>query len=173
MQRSLPQLLHATANVLNVAIGDVRDRFEGLLAERGVLEKQLVEAASTETVSADTLWAMREELAGVHLIVAEVPGGNAGRLRSLIDQIRRENSNVAVLLASRMPGSKVLLVAGISDQLVGGGLDAGQWVGAVAPVVGGGGGGKPGMAQAGGREPDKIPQALEKATAFARAAVQA
>ena len=173
MRRSIPQLLHATANVLNVAIGDVRDRFEGLLAERGVLEKQLVEAASTETVSADTLWAMREELAGVHLIVAEVPGGNAGRLRSLIDQIRRENSNVAVLLASRMPGDKVLLVAGISDQLVGGGIDAGQWVGAVAPVVGGGGGGKPGMAQAGGREPEKIPQALEKATEFARAAVQA
>ena len=171
MKRSLPQLLHATANVLNVAIGDVRDRFEGLLAERGVLEKQLAEAASSETVSADTLWAMREELAEVHLIVAEIPGGNAGRMRSLIDQIRRDNSNVAVLLASRMPGEKVLLVAGISDQLVGRGLDAGQWVGAVAPLVGGGGGGKPGMAQAGGREPDKIPQALEKAREFARAAV--
>ena len=171
MKRSLPQLLHATANVLNVAIGDVRDRFEGLLAERGVLEKQLAEAASSETVSADTLWAMREELAEVHLIVAEIPGGNAGRMRSLIDQIRRDNSNVAVLLASRMPGDKVLLVAGISDQLVGRGLDAGQWVGAVAPLVGGGGGGKPGMAQAGGREPDKIPQALEKAKEFARAAV--
>ena len=70
-----------------------------------------------------------------------------------------------------MPDDKVLLVAGISDQLGGAGLDAGQWVGAVAPVVGGGGGGKPAMAQAGGREPDKIPEALEKAKEFARTAV--
>ena len=172
LQRSLPQLLHATANILNVAIGDVKDRFDGLLAERGLLEKKLAEVEATETVSSDNLWEMREEVAGACLIVAEVAGGNAGRLRSLIDQLRRENSNVAVLLASRMPEDKVLLVAGVSEQLIGGGLDAGKWVGAVAPVVGGGGGGKPGMAQAGGRYAEKIPSALEKAKDFARSALR-
>ncbi|MEK6270585.1 MAG: DHHA1 domain-containing protein, partial [Planctomycetales bacterium] len=169
----LPQLLNATANVLNVAVGDVRDRFEGLLAERGLLEKQLLEATSTETVSAETLLEKSEEVAGVNLIVADVIGGNAGRLRSLIDQLRREDQAVAVLLASRMPGDKVLLVAGISDKLIGGGLDAGRWVGAVAKVVGGGGGGKPGMAQAGGRDATKIPEALETAKKFARSNLEA
>ena len=173
LQRSLPQLLNATANVLNVAVGDVRDRFEGLLAERNLLEKQLLEAASTETVSAETLLEKSEEVAGVNLIVADVIGGNAGRLRSLIDQLRREDQAVAVLLASRMPGDKVLLVAGISDKLIGGGLDAGRWVGAVAKVVGGGGGGKPGMAQAGGRDATKIPEALETAKKFARSNLEA
>ena len=168
LQRSVPHILHATATVLNVAVGDVLDRFESLFAERDVLEKQRRDAASTETVSAENLFEMGEEIGETILIVAEVAGGNANRLRSLIDQLRRENQSVAVLLASRMPDDKVLLVAGISDKLIGSGLDAGRWVGAVAKVVGGGGGGKPGMAQAGGRDPAKIPEAIELAKEFAR-----
>jgi alanyl-tRNA synthetase len=173
MERSLPQLLHATANVLNVAVSDVLDRFEGLFAERDVLEEQRREAASTKTISAETLLKMGEEVAGVNLVVADVAGGNANQLRSLIDQLRRESGLVAALLASRMPEDKVLLVAGISDGLVGGPLDAGHWVGTVAKVVGGGGGGKPGMAQAGGRDAAKIPEALETARVFVRKALQA
>ena len=173
IERSLPQLLHATANVLNVAVSDVLDRFEGLFAERDVLEKQRCEAASTKTVSAETLLEMGEEVAGVNLVVADVAGGNANQLRSLIDQLRRESGSVAALLASRMPEDKVLLVAGISDGLVGGALDAGRWVGTVAKVVGGGGGGKPGMAQAGGRDAEKIPEALEAAREFVHKALQA
>ena len=55
------------------------------------------------------------------------------------------------------------LVAGVSRDLVARGLSAGNWVREVAPVVGGGGGGRPDMAQAGGKQPDKLPQALEKA----------
>ena len=168
LQRSVPHILHATATVLNVAVGDVLDRFESLFAERDVLEKQRRDAALTETVSAENLFEMGEEIGETILIVAEVAGGNANRLRSLIDQLRRENQSVAVLLASRMPDDKVLLVAGISDKLIGSGLDAGRWVGAVAKVVGGGGGGKPGMAQAGGRDPAKIPEAIELAKEFAR-----
>ena len=158
---------------LNVAVSDVLDRFEGLFAERDVLEEQRREAASTKTVSAETLLEMGEEVAGVNLVVADVAGGNANQLRSLIDQLRRESGSVAALLASRMPEDKVLLVAGISDGLVGGPLDAGRWVGTVAKVVGGGGGGKPGMAQAGGRDAAKIPEALETAREFVRKALQA
>ena len=59
--------------------------------------------------------------------------------------------------------SKVVLVAGISRDLVEQGLNAGNWVREVAPLVGGGGGGKPDMAQAGGKEPEKIPDAVVKA----------
>ena len=75
MERSLPQLLHATANVLNVAVSDVLDRFEVLFAERDVLEEQRREAASTKTISAETLLKMGEEVAGVNLVVADVAGG--------------------------------------------------------------------------------------------------
>jgi alanyl-tRNA synthetase len=84
-------------------------------------------------------------------------------MRGLIDQVRKTSSPCAVLLASSESESKVTLVAGISRDLVDRGLSAGNWVREVAPVVGGGGGGRPDMAQAGGKQPDKLPEALEKA----------
>ena len=58
------------------------------------------------------------------------------------------------------------MVAGISKDLVERKISAGNWVKAVAPIVGGGGGGKPDMAQAGGKQPAKIPAALEAAQEF-------
>ena len=64
-------------------------------------------------------------------------------------------------------------MAGISRDLVGKGASAGNWVREVAPVVGGGGGGKPDMAQAGGKQPEKLPQALEKAREVIRGMLSA
>ena len=61
---------------------------------------------------------------------------------------------------------KVNLAAGLTPDLIARGLNAGLWLKAVAPIVGGGGGGRPDLAQAGGKRPDQIPAALEKAVAF-------
>ena len=58
---------------------------------------------------------------------------------------------------------KVQLVAGLSQDLIERGLHAGNWLKQVAPIVGGGGGGRPDLAQAGGKTPEKIPDALEHA----------
>ena len=60
-------------------------------------------------------------------------------------------------------------MAGVSRDLVEKGVSAGNWVRDVAPVVGGGGGGKPDLAQAGGKQPEKLPEALAKAKAVAQA----
>ena len=64
---------------------------------------------------------------------------------------------------------KVVLVAGVSRDLVEKGVSAGNWVRDVAPIVGGGGGGKADLAQAGGKQPEKLPEALAKAKEVARA----
>ena len=61
-------------------------------------------------------------------------------------------------------------MAGLSDELVAQGMHAGNWVGCVAKVLGGGGGGKANMAQAGGRFPEKISEALEEARRFVQEA---
>jgi alanyl-tRNA synthetase len=87
-------------------------------------------------------------------------------LRQLIDQLRKTASPVAVLLAGAAD-DKVTIVAGMSHELVARGGDAGRWVREVAAIVEGGGGGKPDMAQAGGKSPHKLPQALEKARQLA------
>ena len=85
-------------------------------------------------------------------------------MRQLIDQIRKKVEPSAILLLAAQSEDKVVLVAGISHALVGQGANAGNWVREVAPVVGGGGGGKPDMAQAGGKDASQIPAAIEKAT---------
>ncbi len=158
---------------VNVRIEEssVADRFETLCTERESLESRREEVGSREALSAADMLETAEDVAGVKLVVCDVPGGNANLLRTLIDQLRRESDAVAALLATRAAEDKVLLVAGLSDVLVGGGLDAGRWVTAAAKVVGGGGGGKPGMAQAGGRDAAKIPEALKTARDFAIAAI--
>jgi alanyl-tRNA synthetase len=61
-----------------------------------------------------------------------------------------------------------VLIAGVSDDLVARKLSAGDWVKAIAPQVGGSGGGRPQMAQAGGKDPSKLPAALESAAAWIR-----
>ena len=84
----------------------------------------------------------------------------------MIDQLRRKIAPVAVLLANRQEEEKkVTLIAGLSRDLVDRGLDAVAWIRAVAPLVNGGGGGRPDMAQAGGKLPEKLPEALEAARA--------
>ena len=84
----------------------------------------------------------------------------------MIDQLRRKAAPVAVLLANRQEEEKkVTLIAGLSRDLVERGLDAVAWVRAASAVVEGGGGGRPDMAQAGGKLPEKLPDALEAARA--------
>ncbi len=124
---------------------------------------QLASADSSQAVSLESLLETAIEFGDTRLIVREVPGANAGQMRSLIDQLRRKSSPVAVLLASTVGNDKVLLVAGISSELEQQGLHAGNWVRNVATVVGGSGGGKADFAQAGGKLVDKLPEALEKA----------
>jgi alanyl-tRNA synthetase len=107
------------------------------------------------------------------VIVAEVPSANAALLRQRIDQVRKAASPCAVLLASRVGAGKVTLVAGLTRELVERGLSAGNWVREVAPLVGGGGGGKPDLAQAGGKQPEMLPAALEKARQTIKVALTA
>ena len=84
-------------------------------------------------------------------------------MRQLVDVLRRKHeTGLAVLLITAADG-KVQLVAGLSKDLIERGLHAGNWLKEVAPVVGGGGGGRPDLAQAGGKSPEKIPAALEQA----------
>ncbi|MBW3595975.1 MAG: alanine--tRNA ligase [Planctomycetes bacterium] len=159
----LKAALHEAARLLNVGPFDVPERIGSQLEEIRRLEEQLSQLKQSGAHSADSLLEKAEEIGGVKVIAVETPGANSNLMRQWIDQLRKKTSPIAVLLAAREGDSKVLLVAGISRDLVDRGLSAGKWVQAVAKVVDGGGGGKPDMAQAGGKDPAKLPQALETA----------
>jgi alanyl-tRNA synthetase len=158
--RQAEAALAEMATTLKVPVSEAPARVAALAKELRELKKQLAAGPlKGGEVSAEKLLAGAEEAGGVRVIVAEAPGADAGLMRQLIDQLRKTASPVAVLLGSR-EGDKVTLVAGISRDLEARGMHAGKWVGVAAEVVGGRGGGKADLAQAGGRHPEKLPEAL-------------
>ncbi len=160
--RRVQTILGQAATAMRVPPEELPDRIEALAKELRQLKKQAA-AGPKGGPSIDQLIAEAVEMSGVKVVIAEVPGG-PNELRQLIDQLRRKVSPVAVLLANRQEEEKkVTLIAGLSRDLVERGLDAVKWVRAVARVVDGGGGGRPDMAQAGGKLPEKLPAALEVA----------
>ena len=129
----------------------------------------VIVASAGGELSADDLMANAEAVGTAILVVVATPDANPNVMRGLIDQLRKSSDKpIAVLLGSTQD-DKVVLVGGLSHALVERGLSAGAWVGDTAKLVGGGGGGRPDMAQAGGKDPEKLPAALEQAKAAMRA----
>lgn len=160
------QVLRDTARLLNISLFDVPERLQAMTAESKTLREQLAQREAQGVTSAEDLIAKAVEANGAQIVVADVPLASGVLLRQLIDQIRQTLGVAAVFLGTSEGEGKVTLVAGVSRELHGK-LTAGNWVKQIAPVVGGGGGGKPDMAQAGGKAPEKLGDALEAARKYA------
>ena len=157
------EALAAVSTALKVPPNQAADRVAALLEEIKTLKKQASQRREAPKVSTDDLIGQSQDIGGVKVVAITVADVPADELRQLIDVARRKaETGLAALLITVVDG-KVILAAGLTPDLVQRGLHAGNWLKQVAPVVGGGGGGKPDFAQAGGKNPDQIPQALEKA----------
>lgn len=152
--------LRESARALNVSLHEVPSRITALQEEVGRLHEQIARLTSAGAVSADSLLEKAIQCGQYRLVVTETPGANVNLMRQWIDQLRKKASPIAVMLAAS-GDDKVLLVAGLSRDLVEKGLHAGQWVGAAAKQLGGGGGGSPDMAQAGGKHPERLGETLD------------
>jgi alanyl-tRNA synthetase len=104
-----------------------------------------------------------------NVVVMEIPSLGGDALLDLSDRFKQRSAPAAVVLGSRENGN-VHLVANFDDS-VASRVSAGEIVKQIAPIVGGGGGGRPTMARAGGKEPDKLPDALAKARELLAAAL--
>ena len=107
---------------------------------------------------------------GTNVIVMEVNGLGAQALLDLSDRFKQRSAPAAVVLASRENGTANLVVN--FDEGVAARLSAGDVVKEIAPIVGGGGGGRPTMARAGGKAPEKVPDALARARELIAAALR-
>jgi alanyl-tRNA synthetase len=112
----------------------------------------------------EQLVAGAEQIGGVPVVVQPVEGLEADGLRELSEAVRQKLGDAAVVLGSASDG-RVHLVANVAPAVVERGVKAGDVVRAAAQVAGGGGGGRDTMAQAGGRDPEKLPEALATARA--------
>lgn len=148
---------------------DVPQRLQNLLDEVKRL-KQEVSRLSTQSAAAavDDYVQKAERVAGVSLIAHEVENADADSMRSMIDELRRKAGSMVTVLGTRGDG-KVLLMVGLSKDVVEKGLHAVEIVKAAARLVGGGGGGRPDLAQAGGKNPAELPAALAEALRFVKA----
>ncbi|MEP0841808.1 MAG: hypothetical protein HRF43_03750 [Phycisphaerae bacterium] len=141
---------------LNAGIGELHQLLKEDQRQRS---KQVVQSVIEEARR------IAQEVSG-DLIVARIADADADALRTAMDVIRKKHPEAALLLAGVTDG-KVALVAAVPESKIKQGLKAGDWVRETAKVVGGGGGGRPDMAQAGGKDPSRLDEALDKARQFA------
>ncbi len=161
-------ILHQAASALKIPAEDVPARIDARAEQIKRLQKQLKTVASGGKVDIDDLIKGAQTVGDVQVITWSIPEGDIALLREIIDQVRNKakGSPVAVMLA--LPEEdKVTLVAGLSEDLLKKKLSAVDWIRTVTPIVGGkGGGGRPDMAQAGGKDPSKIQEAFLEAKKF-------
>jgi len=129
-----------------VGVNKLKEQVKTLKAE---VQEAL--AASKEELSADSI-------NGVTVIIEEIKSGD---VKTRIDELKNANDKVAAMLF-QLKGDKVIIAAGVKDA----NIKAGDWIKKIAPILGGGGGGRPDFAQAGGKDASKLPEAKEQALAF-------
>jgi alanyl-tRNA synthetase len=137
----------------------VKERIRTEREEKRALEKELSRFKSRFASSqGQDLAGQAVDVKGVKVLAAALDGADAKTLRETLDQLKSKLKSAAIVLAST-EGGRVNLIAGVTSDLTAK-LKAGDLVNYVAQQVGGKGGGRPDMAQAGGTDPAKMPAAL-------------
>ncbi|NCN43710.1 MAG: alanine--tRNA ligase [Piscirickettsiaceae bacterium CG_4_9_14_3_um_filter_43_564] len=159
------QRLLEVASQLKTDKSQVVTKLTQWVAESKDIEKQLKKLQSKLASSqGDDLTRSAVEINGVKVLAAQIEGADVNTLRETLDKLKDKLAPAAIVLAA-VDGDKVTLVAGVSKSITDK-IKAGQLVNHVAQQVGGKGGGRPDMAQAGGKEPEKLPQALASVPAW-------
>ncbi|WP_457944029.1 alanine--tRNA ligase [Vreelandella alkaliphila] len=145
----------------------VEARVESLVERNRALEKELEQLkAKLASAAGSDMLSQVQEINGVKLLVTQLEGVSGKDLRGVLDQLKNKlGSGVILLGVADTAAGKVSLIAGVTQDLIGR-VKAGELVNHVASQVGGKGGGRPDMAQAGGNLPDALPAALSSVPAW-------
>ena len=164
-------------NVRDQVVRSVGDRFKGqpeevidratnLQDELKSMQKALAAAkAELAAAKSDALIADAETIGHFKALVANLGSVDAKSLQGAAERLQQKlGDNAAVVLGAVPSEGKVAIAAAFGKEVIGKGLQAGKFVGTIAKICGGGGGGRPNLAQAGGRDASKLPEALSTAT---------
>ena len=151
------------AAMLKTSSAEIEEKIAHLQAEVKALhsENESLKAKMAQDAVGDVMNQV-QEVKGVKLLAVSLTDVDMNGLRDLGDQLKEKLGEGVVVLAS-VAGGKVSLLAMVTDQAQKAGAHAGNLIKGMAAIVGGGGGGRPYMAQAGGKNPAKVPEALEAA----------
>ena len=137
-------------------IATMNDEIKSLMSENEKLKVELANNALGDTAG-DI-----KEVNGVKYIATKVDGVDMNELRNLGDKLKGEIGSGVVVIVSAQGADKVSVIAMATDDVIAKGAHAGNLIKALAPIVGGGGGGRPNMAQAGGKNPAGIDELIAK-----------
>ncbi|MBP3451369.1 MAG: alanine--tRNA ligase [Agathobacter sp.] len=158
--KEVEEKLNAAAKVVKSTPANLLDRLESLMAEVKALasENESLKSKAAKDALGDVMDQVKE-VKGVKVLATSVDGVDMNGLRDLGDQLKEKLGEGVVVIASSCDG-KVHLIAMATDEAQKAGAHAGNLIKAIAGKVGGGGGGRPNMAQAGGKNPAGIPDAI-------------
>jgi len=159
--RSVAALVRGTRDDVSARVHDSLEQLRSLEKQVRSLKDKLASGAGTDLAAAAI------DVGGTKVLATVIDGADATALRAAVDQLKDRLKSAVIVLASVAGPDKVVLVAGVTADLVGK-VKAGEVVGAVAVQVGGKGGGRPDFAQAGGTQPAALPAALASVTDFVR-----
>lgn len=168
----LEQKLSEAAKIVKTTPAGLQEKLEHLMAEMKALQSEnesLKSKAAKEALG--NVMDQVKEVKGVKLLAASVENVDMNGLRDLGDQLKEKLGDGVVVLASAKDG-KVNLIAMATDAAMKQGAHAGNLIKGIAALVGGGGGGRPNMAQAGGKNPDGIGAAMEEAAKVLEAQIK-
>ena len=160
--------LKQSASLLKTKDENVPERIEELYQSIKQLQKEnesLQDKLSHKEAS--SIIEQAENVEGINVLAQKVNVTDMNHLRTMLDDLKQQLSSGVILLATENDG-KVQLAAGISNDLIETGFHAGHLIKQAASICGGGGGGRPDMAQAGGKNPEKIDDALNYAKNYVR-----
>ena len=152
--------LHGAARILKTSPASLLERCEHLMAEMKALqsENESLKSKAAKDALGDVMDQV-QEVKGIKLLASKVAGVDMNGLRELGDQLKEKLGEGVVVLISDIDG-KVNMVAMATDGAMKQGAHAGNLIKGIASLVGGGGGGRPNMAQAGGKNPAGIDSAI-------------
>ncbi len=154
-------ILKEAAAKLKTTSKDVPARIEAVLAETKELQRENDSlSAKLSNIEAGNLVSNVKDVNGINVLVAKVPSTDMNNLRVMADDLKQKLDPVILVLGSAQ-GEKVNLIAGVTKEYIEKGFHAGKLIKEVATRCGGGGGGRPDMAQAGGKDPEKLDAALD------------
>ena len=161
--RKMEEELHAAAKTLKTTPDALVEKCEHLMAENKSLqsENEALKSKAAKEALGDVLDQVKE-IKGVKFLATSVDGVDMNGLRDLGDSLKEKLGSGVVLLLSETSG-KVNMIAMATEDVIAMGAHAGNLIKGIASLVGGGGGGRPNMAQAGGKDPAGIPGAILEA----------
>ena len=167
------RVLKQTAGLMGSAVDEVTAKTQALLEENEQAHKQ-IHSLRQDLVAVEFAASLKQvpQIAGVPVMAAVLSNADADTLRQMTDRFRQQYPSGVVVLGSSYDG-RPILIASVTEDLVKKGLNAGDIVRNIAQVIGGSGGGRPTLAQAGGKDASKLQEAIDQVQHLVKTKLQA